>query len=198
MDPETRPSLIVRLAGGDDTSAWDAFVAIYQPMLMRLATRWGLQHADAQDLVQEVLVAVSRSIENYQPQEHEGSFRGWLAQIARHKFADLLARRKRQAIGSGQTDVHLWLAQLPEPSAAASRWDWELRRELFQWAAKMVARSSHRQTWEAFQRTAIDGQPIDAVAKQLGISVGQVYVARSRVLSRIRRAVESWSDDDAM
>lgn len=198
MDPETRPSLIVRLASGDDTSAWDAFVAIYRPMLLRLATRWGLQDADAQDLVQEVLVAVSRSIENYQPQEHVGSFRGWLAQIARHKFADLLARRKRQAIGSGQTDVHLWLAQLPEPSATASRWDWELRRELFQWAAKIVAHSSHRQTWEAFQRTAIDGQPIDAVAKQLGISVGQVYVARSRVLSRIRRAVESWSDHDAM
>lgn len=198
MNPETRDSLILRLSDANDAAAWEAFAAIYEPMLLRLARRWGLQDADARDLIQDVLAAVARSIERYEPQQQSGSFRGWLAQIARHKFADMLAGRKRQAVGSGQTDVHLWLAQLPDPSATASRWDWELRRELFQWAARVVAQATHRQTWEAFERTAIQGQPVAEVAKQLGISAGQVYVARSRVLSRLRQAVQAWSENDAL
>lgn len=198
MDPETRDSLILRLADTEDASAWEAFLAIYEPMLFRLARRWGLQDADARDLVQEVFVAVSRSIESFERRGGAADFRAWLARIAHHKFADLLSRRKRQAVGSGQTDVHLWLAQLPDKAAANSRWDLELRRELFQWAAREVRESVQPQTWQAFVGTAIDGQPVEAVAEQLGISVGQVYVARSRVMSRMRRVVEGWSERDAM
>lgn len=198
MDPDTRDSLIFRLANPDDASAWQLFLTIYEPMLYRLARRWGLQDADAHDLVQEVLLAVSRSIESYERREGAGGFRSWLAQIARHKFADLLTRRKKQAVGSGQTDVHLWLSQLPDKSAGTSRWDLELRRELFQWAADVVCRASQERTWEAFRRTAIEGQPIGVVAEQLGLSAGQVYLARSRVMSRIRRAVETWSENDEM
>lgn len=198
MDSDTRDSLIVRLTEAEDAAAWERFQVVYRPMLYRLAQRWGLQDADAQDLVQEVLVAVARSIGKYERRAASGGFRSWLAQIARHKFADLLNRQQRQAVGSGQTDVHLWLSQLPDRSAASSRWDLELRRELFQWAANVVRESSHERTWEAFQRTAVEGQPVVSVADQLGLSVAQVYVARSRVMSRIRRAVENWSEHDAL
>ena len=196
MGPETRDSLIFRLSDAEDVPAWESFSAVYQPMLYRLARRWGLQDADAHDLVQEVLLAVARSIESYQRRDGTGGFRSWLAKVARHKFADLLTRRKRQAVGSGETDVQLWLAQLPDKSAVTSRWDLELRRELFRWAANVVRQAAHEQTWEAFQRTAVEGQPVDAVAEQLGVSAGQVYLARSRVMSRMRRAVESWSGND--
>lgn len=198
MDPDTRDSLIVRLADADDAAAWELFTAVYRPMLFRLAQRWGLQDADAHDLVQEVLLAVSHCVGKYEPRDGTGSFRGWLAKIARHKFADLLSRQRRQAVGTGQTDVHLWLSQLPDKSAPTSRWDLELRRELFQWAASQVRQAAQERTWEAFQRTAIDGQSVETVAAQLGISAAQVYVARSRVMSRIRRAVEDWSNDHAM
>lgn len=142
MDPETRDSLIVRLADVEDAWAWEAFLAIYEPMLFRLARRWGLQDADARDLVQDVLLAVSRSVDSYERREGRAGFRAWLAMIAHHKFADLLSRRRRQAVGSGQTDIHLWLAQLPDKTSANSRWELELRRELFQWAARTVREST--------------------------------------------------------
>lgn len=193
-NPKTRASLILRLGDPADDVAWTEFLQIYEPMLFRLASRWGLQPSDAAEVVQETLFAVAKAIPNYEAKDHSGAFRGWLAAITRNKLADHLAQRCRQPRGSGDSDVHRWLDQQACESSSASVWDWQQKRQLFAWAATRVKCQVNENTWHAFYRTSVLCEPVADVAESLGMRAGMVHVARSRVMARLRKAVESWSD----
>src|SRR5690242_16653292 len=109
--PATRPSLLIRLRDSHDQGAWAEFLEIYGPLVYRLARQKGLQHADADDLTQEVFRAVAAAIERWDPDPARGSFRGWLFRIARNQAIDFLADARRHARGSGDTGVELMLRQ---------------------------------------------------------------------------------------
>jgi RNA polymerase sigma factor (sigma-70 family) len=194
--PATRYSLIVKLRDPADAGAWREFVAIYQPLVYRLARREGLQDADAHDLCQEVFRTVARAIERYELDPARGSFRGWLSRITRNLLINVLTRRPYRLRGSGSTSVQELLEAQPadDPSAAAV-FETEYRRQVFRWAAEEVQREFAPSTWRAFWLTAVEGRaPADAAA-ELGLSVGAVYIARSRVLARLRARVQRLGDE---
>jgi RNA polymerase sigma factor (sigma-70 family) len=189
--PETRASLIVRLPDRGDARAWDDFVAVYAPLVYRLARKHGLQPADSDDLVQDVLSAVARSVEGWLARDDRGPFRAWLLTIAKNTALNVLTRQKHKASGSGDSDVARRLAQQASKNGdAQSEFDLEYRRELFRWAAERVREEVTEKTWQAFWRTTVEEQPIAAVAKELEMSVGSVYIARSRVMARLRDATK--------
>ncbi|WP_342190295.1 sigma-70 family RNA polymerase sigma factor [Stieleria varia] len=194
INPETRASLILRLGDPADDLAWAEFLQVYEPMLFRLSSRWGLQEADAREVVQETLLAVAKSIGKFADDRQAGSFRRWLATITRNKLADHLTKRSRQESGSGDTDVHRWLEQQASETSSASLWDWNEKRQVFAWAAESVRSQVSDQTWQAFYRTNVQGQSVQQVAAELGMREGMIYVARSRVMSRLRKAVQLWTD----
>src|SRR5437762_4600075 len=101
MEPTTRQSLVLRLRNPEDEAAWAEFVSVYEPFIYRLARSKGLQDADAQDLCQEVLRAVSAAIARWDPDPNKGSFRGWLFRIARNLIVNFISRQRRQIQGSG-------------------------------------------------------------------------------------------------
>ena len=155
MNPETRASLILRLADPADNASWSEFLKIYEPMLLQLASRWGLQEADAREVVQETLLAVVHAIPSYEPRDHGRAFRGWLASITRNKLADHLSLRARREQASGDTDIQRWLNQQACDDSTESIWDWHQKREVFQWAADAVRPRLSERTWQAFYRTAV-------------------------------------------
>jgi RNA polymerase sigma factor (sigma-70 family) len=192
--PATRPSLLVRLRDPRDEQAWVEFLEIYEPLVRRLALRSGLQGADADDLSQDVFRAVAGAIDRWDPDPARGSFRAWLFRIARNLIVNLLAARRRQSAGygTGDTDIVALLEAQPALDEQDSAlFDIEYRRRLFAWAAERIRGSFHESTWQAFWRTGVEGRDVPAVAKELGLSPGAVYVARSRVMARLRREVES-------
>jgi RNA polymerase sigma-70 factor (ECF subfamily) len=196
MEPTTRPSLVLRLRDLDDEVAWAEFVEIYEPLIYQLARRKGLQDADARDLCQDVLRAVASAIGRWDPDPAKGRFRAWLFRIARNVLVNFLARQGRQARGSGRTSVQELLEDLPAADAPAeAEFAAEFRHRAFQWAAERVRHEFTASTWQAFWRTGVEGRPVAEVARELGLSVAAVYVARSRVLARLRDRVRQLAED---
>ena len=145
--PATRRSLIVKLRDPADSAAWGEFVALYEPLVYRLARRKGLQDADARDLCQEVFQAVARAVDRWEP--GRGSFRGWLSRITRNLLINFLTRGQQQPRGTGATSMQEMLEAQPaaDPSATAL-FEAEYERRLFQWAADEVRGEVTSSTWQ--------------------------------------------------
>jgi RNA polymerase sigma-70 factor (ECF subfamily) len=187
----TRASLLARLNDPDDRAAWQEFVALYGSLVYGFARQRGLQDADAADLTQEVFLALARAAGRWRYDRQRGSFRGWLYGVTRNQIARFHQRRRLQPIGSGDSSVRERLAEEPSSSTdAEDLWEQEFQRQVFRIAAKHVRERFAPATWQAFWRTAVDGASAGAVAGELGMSVGAVYVARSRVLARLTEQVQ--------
>lgn len=192
--PETRPTLLLRLRDAKDQVAWSQFVEVYSPLVYRFALKRGLQEADAADITQDVLQAVAKNIGRWDYNPQAGKFRGWLFTVARSKLADHADRRRRAPQGSGDSDLHDWLDNQAATEDQAF-WEHEYERRVFQWAADQVRDQFQAATWQAFWRTAVENEEAAAVAKSLDLTVGAVYVAKSRVLARLKEKVQELGDD---
>lgn len=182
--PNTRYSLLARLADAADESAWRTFELTYQPAVYRYARSRGLQEADALEVVQEVMAAVYRAMESWKPSERAGSFRAWLAEAARRVTLQVLRQRDRRDRAVGGSSVRVVLESVE--GGASSPDDADDRRWAFFCAAAAVEQEVQELTWRAFWLAAVEGRPAAAVARELGTTVGNVYSAKCRVLNRIR------------
>jgi RNA polymerase sigma-70 factor (ECF subfamily) len=194
-DPSTRPSLIARIRAPDDADAWGQFVAVYGPLVHGFARRRGLQEADAADVTQEVLRAVARAAGDLDHQPGRGAFRRWLFTLARNRVIDFYKSARRRDRGAGDTDALEMLAEVPAPHEEPD-WDREYERQVFGWAADRVRPEFQEKTWRAFWLTAVEGRPGPEAAAELGMSLGAVHVARSRVLARLKVVVRELAGED--
>jgi RNA polymerase sigma-70 factor (ECF subfamily) len=194
--PDTRYSLLARLAEPADAAAWTEFLETYEGAVFRYCRSRGLQESDARDVVQEVLLAVHRAIGTWQPSGRLGSFRAWLMQTAHHICLKLLRTHGRRERSAGGTSAQWKLQELAADDACIDEDEKEWQRFAFCWAAGEIQREVQPSTWLAFRLTAVDGQPSTDVAQRLKMSVGSVYAARCRVLSRILARIQELSRSD--
>ncbi|TWU38623.1 RNA polymerase sigma factor [Novipirellula artificiosorum] len=191
--PETSESLILRIRNSQDAVAWSQFMAIYEPVVYRLARRRGLQHADALDLCQKVFLAVAKAVENWEPQEEGPQFRNWLNRVARNAILNAITRGKPDRATGGSSAEDL-LLEIPDGEGVTTAILNESRMEAFRWAAKQVQTEFSESTWTMFHETTICGRSVAEVAESMGRSAGAVYAARFRVMQRIKDKVNEVSD----
>ena len=149
-DELTRETLLLRIRDTGDDHAWAEFTEIYTPLIYNFCRSRGLQEADASDIVQEVLKAVARAIQQFEYDAGKGLFRGWLYTVTRSKLNNHFRKAKRQPTGSGRTTVLEMIEQHPSDDDSESVWDAEYRRHVFQWAAEKVEADFSPGTWKAF------------------------------------------------
>jgi RNA polymerase sigma-70 factor (ECF subfamily) len=187
--PSTRRSLLVRIRDPHDGAAWAQFVDLYAPLVYGFARKRGLQDADAADLTQDVLRAVAAAAGRLDYDPRRGSFRGWLFTIARNKLHNFLTGRDRQARARGGSAAQQLLEEQPAREEQAL-WDQEYEQRLLDWASEQVRGSFQDSTWRAFWQLAVEGRSPKEVAAALGMSVGAVYIAKSRVLARLKEQIQ--------
>ena len=185
--------MIFRIRDAQDSVAWSEFVEIYGPFIYRYGLNRGLLDADAADLSQSVLIEVARCIDRFDYDHKLGRFRNWLVVIARSKLSNLKKKDAKLDVSGGSQALRI-LSERPADSELADNWQQEYREHLFHWAAEHVRNEIEDATWKAFWLTAAENRSPADVSKELGLKVGTVYVAKSRVLVRIRAKLSEVDD----
>lgn len=187
--PTTRASLIIGIGDANNDQAWGDFVDLYQPVIYRLARERGLQHSDAEDVTQEMLVKVSKMASSQSFDKTCGSLRGWLGVTLRNLVIQRFGRKGVIAKATepvGDPNCSL-IGKLQDARPGVEEFiENEAQLEAFRVAEKRVRREFSEATWQAFWQTWIDQKPVHEVAQRLGITSGAVYIARSRVMRRLR------------
>lgn len=187
--PETHESLLLQVRSPENREAWDQFTLIYQPVIYRLARHRGLQDADAQDLAQQVLMAVASTIGTWEKTNESVRFRHWLRRVARNAILNALSRQPRDRAAGGSSVQELLMEQPNADLESKAQIELEYRREIYLRAARTVRGDIAPETWRAFEVTVIENRSIDEAAVELNKPIGTIYAARSRIMRRLREAV---------
>ncbi len=191
---ETSVSLLERLAGAATDDDWRRLLDLYQPLLRAWMARAGVPTADADDLIQEVLLVVFREVGGFE-RRGPGAFRSWLRTILTHRVRNHLRGRQYRPFAIGGSDPLRVLEELEQPGSALSlQWDREHDEHVAASLLRRVETDFAPATWQAFTRHVLDGEPAARVAGELGLSLNSVLLAKSRVLKRLRQELAGLVD----
>ena len=189
----TRRSLVERLGNPDDQASWQTFFDSYGGLLYRVARAAGLTDAEAQEAVQETVITVARKVGGLRYDPAVGSFKGWLLQTARWRIADQFRLRQRhdQPVEEEDGPRTALIDRIPDPSGPdlEAAWNAEWRSSLLSAALAKVRRQIDPRQFQIFDCYVTKGWPALRVARELGISLAQVYVGKHRVSALLRKTV---------
>ena len=191
---ETSASLLERLRTAPDETAWRRLDDLYRPLIRRWLQRDPTLGEEAEDVVQEVMSVLVRELPGFQRQR-TGSFRRWLRTVTAHRLAAHYRSRRGRPQALGAPPEESPLTQLADPNSELSRlWDEEHDRYVLRRLMDLIEPRFEPSTLAAFRRVALDGASAEQAADELGLSVGAVWLAKSRVLSRLRQEAEGLID----
>jgi RNA polymerase sigma-70 factor (ECF subfamily) len=185
-NPSVAASLLERLRTGV-AGAWERLAGLYGATVYVWCRRAGVSEADAPDVSQEVFSAVARHIDDFRRERPGDSFRGWLWTITRNKARDHRRRHADQARAVGGTTAQEVMNQVAESAASESETEQEPRSgDLYRRALELIRSEFEERTWRAFLMVTVEDRLPADVAVELGTTPGAVYIAKSRVLKRLR------------
>jgi RNA polymerase sigma-70 factor (ECF subfamily) len=179
-------TLLERLRLPSDEQAWTRFVQLYTPLLLRWSQRQGMQPSDAADLTQEVLLQLHHKLPDFQYDPNH-SFRAWLKVVFLNKCREINRRKQLPTVAQADAAEVVSVCENLEEEQ-------EDRRLLLHRGLELIRHEFSEITWRAFWDYAILEQPVPKVAGELGIALGSVYTARSRVLARLRQEMDRLLD----
>lgn len=186
---KTPASLLLRLRQRSDQEAWARFVDLYTPIISLWIRRRNVQPADAADLLQQVFVVLYRKLPEFRYREN-GSFRGWLQTVVRNKCHD-----HHRRIAHVQIDLVDAIDGKLQTDPAEDSLESEYRELLIARALQLMKVDFQPATWQAFWDLMVEGLPVETVADKYGISANAVYLAKARVLRRLREELDGFLDE---
>jgi RNA polymerase sigma factor (sigma-70 family) len=190
----TRQSLLSRLRDLGDDRSWHDFFDTYWKLIYNAAVRAGLSDAEAQDVVQETVLTVTRRIGDFTYDPAVGSFKGWLLQITRWRILDHLRKQNRAgaagaAAANGPARNELEIAD-SNVSALDALWEAEWQQNLVDAAVRRVKQQVKPKQYQIFELYAVKEWPAEKVARTMGVSIGQVHLAHHRISKQVKNEVE--------
>jgi RNA polymerase sigma factor (sigma-70 family) len=184
----TRRTLLSRLKNWNDHESWKLFFDTYWKLIYNAAVRAGLTEAEAQDVVQETVISVSKSMPNFRYDEANGSFKGWLLRLTNWRIMDQLRKRpieiQHRNRGSGPSGTTATVERIPDPAsleAFQAAWDQEWESNLFEAAIERVKRKVDPKLYQIFDLYVCKKWPVSRVATELRISRARVYLSKHRI-----------------
>ena len=192
----TRRSLVDRLHDWDDRKRWQEFFDTYWKLIYSAARKSGLTDAEAQEVVQETVITVAKKIDKLKYDPALGSFKGWLLQITRWRIVDQFRKRDRGQVSRPHSDDDRQTAtieRLPDPNVVDldALWEKEWQENLFAAAITRVKKKIEPKQFQIFDCYVRKEWPAQKCAEQLGVSLGQVYLARHRVSAILKREIRA-------
>lgn len=185
--------MVERLKSWDDQRNWQEFFTTYQKLIQGVARKSGLNTEEAEDVVQETILTVAKNIERLQYDPEIGSFKGWLMNITRWRIADQFRKRApgievhRPAGNESAATATLDRLPGPEGFSLEAVWDQEWKENLLGAAMRRVRAKVDPAQFQIFDCYVTKGWSAQRVAKELGVNVGQVYLAKHRVSSALKK-----------
>lgn len=192
-EPSTLPSSLLARVRTNDQVAWEHLVGRYYRLVYGWCRRAGLQPDDAADVCQEVFRSVAGSLANFRRDRDGDTFRGWLRRITQRRLCDHHHTRREQPLAEGGSVAQERLRELAEEPSSDSSAQTNRARKFGQ-VLDAVRCEFEPQTWHAFWQTTVDQEPAVDVAAALGMTANAVYLAKSRVLRRLREEMERSQD----
>jgi RNA polymerase sigma factor (sigma-70 family) len=191
----TRRSLLSRLKNWRDTESWRVFFDTYWKLIYGFAVQRGLTHSEAEEVVQETVLAVAKHIGAFHYDPRRSSFKTWLLTVTRSKIANQFERRARQPSAADppreDTSGTSRLSRIPDASGDGweRTWDAEWEKNLMDAAIQRVKRRVSIEQYQMFDLFVLKQWPAREVAKTLGVTMAHVYVAKHRIAKLIRKEV---------
>ena len=192
----TRSSLLERLKDWDDNEGWKRFFDTYWKLIYSAAIKAGLSDAEAQDAVQETVIAVAKKMGDFKYDRALGSFKGWLLHITRWRIADQFRKRRgdhpphNHALDeTARTPTD---ERMPDPESLNldAFWEGEWQKNLLEAAIERAKEKVTAKEYQLFDLFAVKGWAVRDIVKTVGVSANQVYMAKSRVSAVVKKEVE--------
>ena len=197
-DPDpllTRQTLIVRLRDSADDSSWAEFAEIYTPLLYAYCQKRELRHADAADIVQDVMRSISRALGKQQYDPAKGKFRAWLFTCMRNAIVTHFKKRARLPLSVAETAI-LDAADSSPSTGEEQAWEQDYQRQLVTWAIEKIQPEFTPHIWRAFEMTVLKDKSPSEASAETGMSNNAIAVAKHRVLTRLRAKAQSVDEDE--
>ena len=191
----TRRTLLSRLKDWNDQENWRLFFDTYWRLIYGAAIKGGLNDAEAQDVVQETVISVMKSLRTFRYDPQKGSFKSWLLQLTRWRILDQLKKRDTRLAGrKGQAETSTrtgTIERLADPSGSAleAAWDQEWEDNLLEAAVERVKQKVDPKQYQIFDLHVFKKWPVAKVARFLGINAGRVYLAKHRISNLVKKEV---------
>ena len=198
----TRSSLLSRLRNLDDQESWRSFFDRYWELLYNVARQSGLGEPEAQDVVQETVIAVVKAMPDFRYDPARGSFKQWLLRIAGRRIMDHLRRTYRQPPRAevelealDESDMPADLISDPAAEQVQAAWEEEWERRILAEAIGRVQRKVNPKHFQIFDYCVLKDWPSSKVASLLGLNTAQVYLAKHRVAQAVKQAARAIRDE---